>query len=239
MAVLPRLAPAVIVACALRRLQTHIGRLDRRQALLPALQLLGQLVAPKRLAPTLVFPRVHYPRLRRQRRDLRLQASLLLARPLIAHRLALARVRLHLSLDIRVQDVVSIRTPVRGGDHRPGRRGRRLRCFNPRPRERGRQPRSPPTPRPTPGFNPRPRERGRLHDQFPDQPVDHVSTRAPVRGGDRLTQLAIAAYKRFNPRPRERGRPDIDRTGVNWKEVSTRAPVRGGDDERKEYVSPA
>ena len=78
-AVLPRRAPALIVACALRRLQTRFGGLDRRQALLPALQLLGQLVAPKRLAPTLVFLRVHRPRLRQQRLDLRLQTNLLLA----------------------------------------------------------------------------------------------------------------------------------------------------------------
>ena len=68
-AVLPRLAPA------LRRLQTRFGCLDRRQALLPALQLLGQLVAPEILAPTLVFFGVHHPRLRQQRLDLRLQAS--------------------------------------------------------------------------------------------------------------------------------------------------------------------
>ena len=58
-AVLPRLAPALIVAPALRRLQTRFGCLDRRQALLPALQLLGQLVAPQILAPTLVFFGVH------------------------------------------------------------------------------------------------------------------------------------------------------------------------------------
>ena len=89
-AVLPRLAPA------LRRLQTRFGCLDRRQALLPALQLLGQLVAPEILAPTLVFFGVHHPRLRQQRLDLRLQASPLFAHPLIAHRLALARVRAHL-----------------------------------------------------------------------------------------------------------------------------------------------
>ena len=60
-AVLPRLAPALIVAPALRRLQTRFGCLDRRQAILPALQLLGQLVAPEILAPTLVFFGVHHP----------------------------------------------------------------------------------------------------------------------------------------------------------------------------------
>ena len=95
-AVLPRLAPALIVVPALRRLQTRFGCLDRRQALLPALQLLGQLLAPEILAPTLVFFGVHHPRLRQKRLDLRLQASCLFAHPLIAHRLALARVRSHL-----------------------------------------------------------------------------------------------------------------------------------------------
>ncbi len=84
------------ISSSLRRLQTRFGCLDRRQALLPALQLLGQLVAPEILAPTLVFFGVHHPRLRQQRLDLRLQASRLFAHPLIAHRLALARVRSHL-----------------------------------------------------------------------------------------------------------------------------------------------
>ena len=93
---LPSLDPPVDRAPALRRLQTRFGCLDRRQALLPALQLLGQLVAPQILAPTLVFVGVHHPRLRQQRLDLRLQASRLFAHPLIAHRLALARLRAHL-----------------------------------------------------------------------------------------------------------------------------------------------
>ena len=95
-AVLPRLAPALIVAPALRRLQTRFGCLDRRQALLPALQLLWQFVAPEIFAPMLIFFGVHRPRLPQQRLDLRLQANLLLAHPLIAHRLALARVRSYL-----------------------------------------------------------------------------------------------------------------------------------------------
>ena len=56
----------------------------------------GQLVAPEILAPTLVFFGVHHPRLRQKRLDLRLQARRLFAHPLIAHRLALARVRSHL-----------------------------------------------------------------------------------------------------------------------------------------------
>ena len=44
----------------------------------------------------LIFFGVHRPRLPQQRLDLRLQANLLLAHPLIAHRLALARVRSYL-----------------------------------------------------------------------------------------------------------------------------------------------
>ena len=95
-AVLPRLAPVLIIARALRRLQTRFGGLDRRQALLPALQLLWQFVAAEILAPMLIFFGVHRPRLPQQRLDLRLQANLLLAHPLIAHRLALARVRSYL-----------------------------------------------------------------------------------------------------------------------------------------------
>ena len=62
---------------------------------------------------------------------------------------------------------------------------------------------------PTASFNPRPRARGRRRGlQRCRDACDHiVSTRAPVRGGDkRLTDVNVMLL-----------------------EVSTRAPVRGGD----------
>ena len=84
------LASPRLVRLPLPGLQTRPGRPDRRQPVLPAPQLLGQLVAPKRLPKARILGRVGLPRPRQQRFDLARQTPLLLPHPTVTHRLALA-----------------------------------------------------------------------------------------------------------------------------------------------------
>ena len=89
-------APARIIARPLRRLQPRLRRRNRRQTLLPALQLRRKFVTAHLLAVAFILFAIDRARPLQQPFNLLLQPGLLLQHPAIAHRLALARIRAHL-----------------------------------------------------------------------------------------------------------------------------------------------
>ena len=93
----PRLAPVLIIAPALRRLQTRFGGLDRRPGASDLRCNSCGSSSPRKSSPQCSSSSASTaPAFVRSASIVRLQASCLFAHPLIAHRLALARVRSHL-----------------------------------------------------------------------------------------------------------------------------------------------
>ena len=126
------------------------------------------------------------------------------------------------------RDPVSTRAPVRGGDHPECCPRRSCRCFNPRPRARGRRA----VLRPLVGyclFQPAPPCEGATTDDTGDDQNWTVSTRAPVRGGDPRRRAWCSCRKRFQPAPPCEGATQAPDRPQRHAAVSTRAPVRGGD----------
>ena len=121
---------------------------------------------------------------------------------------------------------------------RPRARGRRRfrfasraagpQCFNPRPRARGRRRSVLDTCVPGRGeFQPAPPCEGATHTTMispPHRVQVTVSTRAPVRGGDRVPQRHHRRRGRFNPRPRFRGRLYGDEA---WNQFQPAPPCEG------------
>ena len=94
--ILPRLPTPRVVRRPSRRFQTRLRFPDRRQTRFSPTQLRRQIVAPNLRAQARVLGLVNRIRLTQQRLDLAFQALFLCLHPVVAHRLALARVRAHL-----------------------------------------------------------------------------------------------------------------------------------------------
>ena len=108
-------------------------------------------------------------------------------------------------------DFVSVRIfqstpPARGGDHRPGRRGRRQRIFQSTPPARGATV-----------------TRGYITQD------EYISIHAPREGGDGRTDSSAMRHWNFNPRPPRGGRRADKQRFVGTGIISIHAPREGGD----------
>ena len=123
-------------------------------------------------------------------------------------------------------ELVSIHAPVRGGDSSSASTPSFCRCFNPRPRARGRHCLQS-TKRIVSLFQSTPPCEGATKTVCFAESLRLVSIHAPVRGGDRSPDRRGSRPQCFNPRPRARGRPTRGDLDVHVVEFQSTPPCEG------------